>query len=385
MRDTCEHIKADFEHAFTDLPNSVLHDQSLFEEFTANKLQKSYVIWINRRWFLERGINVLNEHQNASVRQWLLEEFGYGIPQPQDASDAYSPVKRKFYADRYGGYGIGFHGGSGRCGIAGQFQIKGIGVTPLVSAHSDELHSHGAVTLEESIREAVFAEVASQELPYGAVPVIAIIGTGTRTRWNERRAIIVRPNFFRASYIERAHMYRPRLDSTLEHMKDVIRVREIVNILTTSTGDHKAVGVRIESILQFIRRSAEQLAFVHVARLYYGPFASSNLTINGEILDYGSARSICSWVKVEAVEGAPSFGVDDLIVLEESCEAILFYLEKYNPGSTFAKIDGSPVLLLKESYESQFDIELLSLFGLNIPECSVATSVSICRVLRSYY
>ena len=50
-------------------------------------------------------------------------------------------------------------------------------VTPLAGAGANWVHSHGCASVEEGIREAIFAEIASAEFPFGAVPVVAVLGT----------------------------------------------------------------------------------------------------------------------------------------------------------------------------------------------------------------
>src|SRR5206468_820219 len=106
-----------------------------------------------------------------------------------------------FHADRYGATSGSAHGGSGRVGTNGPFNVKGLGRTPLASTMSDWQHSHGCLWLEEAVREAIYSEVADAEFPHGAVPVVAIIGTGIRHELEDgavgERALLVRPSFLR--------------------------------------------------------------------------------------------------------------------------------------------------------------------------------------------
>ena len=102
-------------------------------EFTvplhARRLRRASVYWINVRWFLQRGIDTTNRQVRQSVCRWVLSEFGYAVPQPRDPVEAYECQEKTFYADRYGGRGIGANGGSGRSAAVGAFQVKGIGTT----------------------------------------------------------------------------------------------------------------------------------------------------------------------------------------------------------------------------------------------------------------
>ncbi|WP_414448021.1 hypothetical protein AB4851_00790 [Burkholderia sp. 22PA0099] len=50
----------------------------------------------------------------------LLARYAYAVPREGTGRG------KVFYAERYGGDGISFHGGGARCGYDGQFQLKGI-------------------------------------------------------------------------------------------------------------------------------------------------------------------------------------------------------------------------------------------------------------------
>lgn len=54
-------------------------------------------------------------------------------------------------------------GGSGRAAARGIIQLKGIGSTPLVDPSSPFDHRHGALYLEDAIREATWGEINHEE------------------------------------------------------------------------------------------------------------------------------------------------------------------------------------------------------------------------------
>ena len=56
-------------------------------------------------------------------------------------------------AEQYGGPGVGSHGGGARCGNIEQYQLKGIGVTPVLGYTNDLYHSSGTYPLYEAITE----------------------------------------------------------------------------------------------------------------------------------------------------------------------------------------------------------------------------------------
>ena len=80
-------------------------------------------------------------------------------------------------ADRYGGIGIGNAGGSGRCSSNG-LQTRGVGVTPLVAPGADKVPLVRHADLRTPPLRAVYAGATQAALPFGAVPVRALVATG---------------------------------------------------------------------------------------------------------------------------------------------------------------------------------------------------------------
>jgi hypothetical protein len=99
---------------------------------------------------------------------------------PYEPDDLYIDQTRVEWADRYGGVGAGKGGGSGRCSSFDGLQTKGVGRTALAPPEGDENHSSGTLVLLEAAAEAVFSRIYQIALPFGAVPVHAIIWTGGR-------------------------------------------------------------------------------------------------------------------------------------------------------------------------------------------------------------
>src|SRR5882762_340478 len=87
--------------------------------FQAQQLRFSAVLWINARWFLQRDIDINDDRTRKRVSDWLLAEFGYAVPRPEDPKGAFTEGKKTLHADRYGGStGRSIHGGSGRVATA---------------------------------------------------------------------------------------------------------------------------------------------------------------------------------------------------------------------------------------------------------------------------
>jgi hypothetical protein len=358
---------------------------SLFISFEAQMLRKASVIWLNERWFMENGIDILNRDVRKVLDASLVDEFGYSVPESHDQPDQFTLKKKLFYADRYGGSGIGLHGGSGRCGTCGSYQVKGIGITPLTSPDMDSQHSNGGVTLEEAIREAIFSEIAMTESPLGGVPIVAIIETGTRTHWNERKALIVRPCFFRASYFERAYLFKPSHDMRPTHLEDVRRVKAVVQLINRSNSERRRAGLNVKTLKRFLQNAVAQIAFTHVARLFFGPFSSSNLTITGQLLDYGAARALRNWMSSRDGITPAAFGSDDLQWIVKSAIEMQFYIRKYIGANDFANLDEVDISeYVQCNYNFYLDHFFCEIFGITNANCGKSER-KLVTAIKNYY
>lgn len=199
-------------------------------------------------------------------------------------------------ADRYGGNGIGLNGGSGRNAIIGAVQVKGIGRTPLVDPAAPLSHASGGAYLEECIREAIFAGIVAHDFPYGAIPTMEILDTGETEHWPapidpalERRVLLVRPLFIRPAHFERAVGFD--LPGTFEGMRDQTRVHLIWTRAAALLGAPELVRLFDECW----HRWAHQLAYGFIHRLSHGNNTSSNISIDGRLLDFGAASTVPSW------------------------------------------------------------------------------------------
>jgi hypothetical protein len=48
--------------------------------FAARKFRSPDVVWLNRRWLFERGVDVSDKHALAQIEHWLLDEFACAVP-----------------------------------------------------------------------------------------------------------------------------------------------------------------------------------------------------------------------------------------------------------------------------------------------------------------
>jgi hypothetical protein len=292
-------------------------------------LKNARLLWLNHRWFLEQGINTSDRDIAEKIARTLMETFAVSS-KPRDGVAAKSCMA----ADRYGGTGGAIHGGSGRCGNVGQFNAKGIGQTPLVSLNADIHHVNGRMSLAEALRETVNAEVANFELPYGSVPVVAIIDTGeTFTIGDDptmnRGAIVVRPNYVRPAHYERSIFFGDSGHSGSQQFLDALRVKDAVRA-------NLAAPDVFPSLSEMFMRFSHQIGAARANRLWQGQFLSSNLSIDGALADFGSFRSVPNWRATVGLAGE-RFGAE-MTQLRKALLSLAFYFVKYG-GSAMEALD----------------------------------------------
>lgn len=350
------------------------------------------VLWINSRWFLQRGIDVSDARRRAEVDGWLLDRFAIATldgqpPAAESATDARLAGARTVHADRYGGRGIGHSGGSGRCAYVEGFYVKGIGPTPLCDPLGPFFHTHGALPLGEALREVILSEVAGAEMPHGAVPTLAVIAIPPRLHHGEHdaigeaRALLVRPAFVRAGHVERATAFVAATQDPRQRDADNLRVQAWVRAMSASVADARIVRMPADPIQTFARRIAEQMAFGRIHRLFHESYIASNLCVDGALADFGSFRSLVNWEGAHVVRGMPSFGSEWITFTRTVLMSMAFHASHFSaPGSApvnvmLAIADGERV------FERRLQREVLALFGLTD---QAAGAAALAASLRRY-
>jgi hypothetical protein len=338
--------------------------------FEGQRLTSAKVVWINHRWFGERGIDVSDDRTLSRVSDWLLHTFAW-------KSSAFAHQERRqndctqLYCDRYGSTaGTPVHGGSGRVATFGHFQAKGIGVTPLVGVGGSEGHAHGYVSLHECIREAIVSEALQAALPWGSVPSLAIIDTGERFSSPDAselldqdvpRGILIRPAVVRLAHFERAPMFRTsRTSGAVSQVDDHARCRDFVAAWLSGFRGQSLNEPR-PTLDEVARRLAHQLAFCHVNRIVSGGFFSTNTGILGELLDFGNCFFLGSWVRASTLPLTPPFGREARTIswALHSCAA---FVNKF----TWPAIETDPAKIaasVGDAYAHYNGVEWLRLWG----------------------
>lgn len=354
--------------------------------FSALKLSGANIVWLNERWFLNRQIDVFDDAVRSRVHKWLIDNFAYIVPSTATMPPA-NAVSKTFLADSYGGTGVMTHGGSGRVGIDGCFQVKGIGKTPLVGVESDWLHSHGCLWLEEALREAVYAELTACEFPHGAVPVLAVIDTGIDFhkpdgKHSARRALSIRPVVVRPAYLERAIAFLPPGAEHNARYRDVRRVKKVVSYFENLA--QQAPDGKLSKVLEVtLAKLAAQIAFGRAHRLFPGNYSSSNFCINGALLDFGAYTAVANWCRTIGMNGLHGFG-DEIAEVKQIIRSISFYVNKYKSSAVSALDPEEMVEKFVSTLDQEFEREFLYLFHLeSVRDHSIKEKVL--AALFSYY
>lgn len=277
------------------------------------------------------------------------------------------------YADRYGGVGISTNGGSGRAALVNGYIVKGIGRTPLVGETVDAMHGSGGAYLEECLRETIFSEVVGAEFPHSAIPTLALIDTGmiqhwdnTATHWDdtadvpvaERRVLLVRACFVRPAHLERApgfHSPNPK-----EGALDFKRVQHMFAELTKLLGAERLAA----QCARFVRHWAEQLAYAYVHRLSPSGNSTSNICLDGALLDFGACAALPSWAQIMMIPGSPATG-NELQTLEQAVHSLCYHFGRsLDPAFAEPCTYEAIVTEARAAYAKTLSVEMLRLCGI---------------------
>lgn len=315
----------------------------------ATRIDGCAVAWINKRWFAEQGFDTRIASVVANIESELIEKFAFQIDSEERPLEPGTVArKRSFYIDGYGSTGLVLYGGSGRAGVLDGYQVKGIGRTPFCGKDVDWYHSHGFIWLDEALREAVFSELARHEAPCGAIPTIAVLAVDESLQdpggvWRQR-ALLVRPFEARPCHFQRALLHSGEGGKArgFEHEWDVNRVTSNVKTQEVFHDIHGGDAVR-----RIAKNYGSQAAYAHVAGWFHGGFSSSNLTMSGKYIDFGSARFVSTLCGRHYENFGQTYGSE----LESSIvtlDSIGFYLSKYSRGRVTTK--GESIALLLNEY-----------------------------------
>lgn len=305
---------------------------NLLTPFRVRRYKNAQILWLNERWLLKNGVDIYQPAIRKEVCAWLLETYGVGARAANQPSQQFAGKSGVMQADRYGGSSGTPQGGSGRCGIRGRFNAKGIGRTPLVSDFVDDGHRNGFMPLSEALTEAVFSEITDFETPHGSIPTLAILATGHEYAFSAERgpepcAIVVRPNFVRPAHFERSIFFGEGGHKDSAQYLDALRVRGAVQAVHAARDQDV---MPFQSPEDMFLRFAAQVGACRANRLWQGQFLSSNMSMCGAFVDFGSFRSVYSWQRAVGLS-SQVFG-KEADSMRVAYKAIKFYFDKYTDG-----------------------------------------------------
>lgn len=245
-------------------------------------------------------------------------------------------------SERYGGEEIVNNGGGVRCGLSIDLQVKGIGANLLLGCDSDEAHSNGHLSLVDAIYEAAWSEILEEVVPFGVQRVVAVLKMGEQAHIDGgARALLVRRPEIRPAHFERAIYFKPIRDASWHREADVRRVRNSVRhlgeilprpaVIAEQQWHRMTDKERFSAGLgEFARRLAAQLAYMRSRFMAHG-CTSSNVSIDGRLLDFTSVMSLLSFgaeslLDLKAIWNKAS---REHLPIIKSISSICFYANKY--------------------------------------------------------
>ncbi len=372
----------------TDLPVDVKDflSRDRLAEVKTQKLKNAQVAWVNIDLLRQLGFEIPAEGITQELEEKILESFAYVVPSELIPKGKLTEKTKIFYADRYGGQGMGGSEGSGRAAGAGLFQVKGIGRTPLASELPTEFdpvitwnpkswspteiykniksrlstlhHSHGGATLREAMAEAIWGEILNRELPFGANRVLAVITTDLKIGvMNESRALIVRQNSLRPAHFM-VNYKRSELDSEKESSEISKINKQLVNFFNSLGGQDFKEGQR-----EFVRRVGRTFAVEYARSIFHGSLSPSNIEITGRAIDHGPLTYIDGYTKALFADDFPNGDPRDLLdtILNEFFEDFRQNAPNYLRETVFSESQVKQTL--ESAYNLQLQLEFLWLAG----------------------
>lgn len=341
---------------------------SSYIPFEVRKIKRPNLLWSNR-------ISGESEDQ-------LLDKYAYCAPLDGEPEDTYTSEGKIAHIERYGGSGIGVNGGGVRCGMFDGMTVKGIGKSQLAGTTAPFWHSYGGASIKEAIREVIWGEVFDSALPFGAVRVEAIIATGTSVplRYVDAygnnscsRALILRKPFIRPAHYMRASFFQPSSKFSSTYLSDSERTQ----VALSTIFDALRSSLNILSINDFyfllrtaFLRYASQIAIARAKRLIHGSISSSNITLDGRILDFGMTSSVSDFGRIIIARGCPDATQQHHGIINTLVE-LGYYLNRYNPQLIKSRKNWQRDIRehFMCEYENAFRIQLIKLSG--FPESAI--------------
>lgn len=307
-----------------------------FSSFDTFRLKGTELIWVNNDLLKKYNINGSKEE----IEEFLLNEYSYVTSNYLNSNRLIINNVKTFWADRYGSRHEVCNGGSARCGFDGVFQVKGIGITPLVAQNMSKSHSHGKLFLDEAISEAIWGEICHQHLPFGSIRTLAIIKTNVQEEFSyldncpkKPCALAIREFSIRPAHFERATFFWPFPEYISLRNDDTARVKECINYLPRSFGLSDSIlsskKELFDCLKNLVLRIAKQIAYSRVKGIPHGSLTSSNIGIDGRFLDFGTITAVPDFGNYVIADGVGAVW-DDHLLITQWLKNLFFNIKKYS-------------------------------------------------------
>ncbi|KLN66156.1 protein adenylyltransferase SelO family protein [Vibrio sp. VPAP30] len=330
-----------------------------FVAFDAYKLKDTEVVWFNKELLSNYNVSGSDEE----IVSELINNFSYVSKGYAERKRIHIHDKKQFFADQYGSKHEVCNGGSARCGLNGKFQIKGIGRNPLVAQNMSDSHSHGKLFIDEAISEAIWGEICNKHLPHGAVRTLAIIKTNTKQDFGyvenapkKHCALAIREVSVRPAHFERCTFFWPEENYSFLRDNDANRVRKAVPYLSKFLLAEATDALLGDVLNHLIDRLACQIAASRVKGIPHGSLTSSNISIDGRFLDFGTITAVPDFGNYVLANGVGAVW-DDHELIESWLVNFVNTLNHYSEGElSKGRIREYPSEFTKllDEYENKF-------------------------------
>lgn len=343
---------------------------SSFVPFATHKLRSPIIAWTNPKTFSER-----EAIDNA-----------YSIRTNEAEYTHYSNCTKVLQADRYGGLGNGFNGGSARCGSFYNLQIKGVGLTPLFgenpSGNRSLWHNSGQMSASDAVREAIWSHICAKFMPYGAIHSHAIVlpkgqyisqPCDSKSGTPQRRAVLIREFPTRPGHFLRNLNFQRSTANENVKCDDSVRTSNAFQTLPKNLAqldfniDADSADIFIkEGLVCIARRYARQIAASFARRIHHRALSCANISIDGRYLDFGTMTVACGFHRQSGVAGVASLDFwNQEKMLCKTLESLRTHAYRYmkpsNPKTILSKDELAFIFL--GDLRTYSDIELIGIFG----------------------
>lgn len=329
----------------------------------ANYLQPSLVPF-DTRW--QPGCLLIFRDRSLELPDdVLLRQFSWTV----DTEGKRSQLAGKtFYAERYGGSGIGVHGGGARCGFDGEkYQLKGIGPNPLlgVIGEDDIAQSDGELTLSSALYEMIWSQVLDSVMPFGTNRCLAILAVHEHNVFS--RALLLRDGYLRPAHFERAAYFRGGVKGIrYEQASDVRRTAEmclklpaVLAATFNLRGDDQ--HCLVNGLSEFARRQGAQIACA-TSRFLYHSISSSNFSLDGRWHDFTSLSPLDphNLSNINGIDSAWGVLWRQFSLVADVIASWIFHFAKYS------HLSQSTAQALTRDVLTEFELALNNHYALNL-------------------